>query len=64
VVLADEPCASLDPKTARAVLGEFLALCREQRKTLLVVSHAEQALRGADQVLDMAALNRTVGTSS
>jgi ABC-type lipoprotein export system ATPase subunit len=64
VILADEPCASLDPKTAGVVLGEFLAICREGRKTLLVVSHAEQALRGADQVLDMAALNRTVGPSS
>jgi ABC-type lipoprotein export system ATPase subunit len=64
VILADEPCASLDPKTAGVVLGEFLAICREERKTLLVVSHAEQALRGADQVLDMAALNRTAGTSS
>jgi ABC-type lipoprotein export system ATPase subunit len=63
VILADEPCASLDPQTAGVVLGEFLAICREGGKTLLVVSHAEQALRGADQVLDMAALNRTVGTS-
>jgi ABC-type lipoprotein export system ATPase subunit len=64
VILADEPCASLDPKTAGVVLGEFLAICREGRKTLLVVSHAEQALGGADQVLDMAALNRTGGPSS
>ena len=33
VILADEPCASLDPKTAQVVLSEFLAICREQRKT-------------------------------
>ena len=64
VILADEPCASLDPKTARAVLSEFLAICREERKTLLVVSHEEQALQGADQVLDMAAINHAVGVSS
>jgi ABC-type lipoprotein export system ATPase subunit len=64
VILADEPCASLDPKTARAVLGEFLALCREGRKTLLVVSHEEQAVQGADEVLDMAAINHAVGASS
>ncbi len=64
VVLADEPCASLDPKTAHAVLSEFLAVCREQRKTLVVVSHEEQARHGADQILDMALINRAIGPSS
>ena len=39
LILADEPCASLDATTARAVLDEFLAVCREGGKTLLVVSH-------------------------
>jgi len=63
VVLADEPCASLDPKTARAVLAEFLTLCREQRRTLLVVSHDEAALTEADRVLDMAAINRLIVAS-
>jgi ABC-type lipoprotein export system ATPase subunit len=59
VILADEPCASLDPNTARVVLDEFLAICREERKTILVVSHDERALQGADQILDMTAINRT-----
>jgi len=63
VVLADEPCASLDPKTARAVLAEFLTLCREQRRTLLVVSHNEAALTEADRILDMAAINRLTAAS-
>jgi ABC-type lipoprotein export system ATPase subunit len=58
VILADEPCASLDPNTARVVLDEFLAICREERKTVLVVSHDERAMRGADQILDMTAINR------
>jgi phosphonate transport system ATP-binding protein len=64
VILADEPCASLDPKTAQVVLSEFLAICREERKTLLVVSHEEQALQGADRILDLAVINRTIETSS
>jgi ABC-type lipoprotein export system ATPase subunit len=64
VILADEPCASLDPKTAQVVLSEFIAICREKRKTLLVVSHQEQALQGADQIVDMAVINRAVGPSS
>jgi ABC-type lipoprotein export system ATPase subunit len=57
-ILADEPCASLDPKTARVVLAEFVTMCREARRTLLVVSHDEAALRGADRILDMTEINR------
>jgi putative ABC transport system ATP-binding protein len=44
MILADEPYASLSPKTAQVVLSKFLAICREERKTLLVVSHEEQVL--------------------
>jgi putative ABC transport system ATP-binding protein len=62
VILADEPCASLDPKTARVVMAEFLAICREEGKTVLVVSHEESVLQGADRVLDMTALNRAAGS--
>jgi ABC-type lipoprotein export system ATPase subunit len=61
LILADEPCASLDPKTARVVMAEFLAICREERKTVLVVSHEESVLQGADRILDMTALNHAVG---
>lgn len=64
IILADEPCASLDPSTARVVLTEFLAICREERKTVLIVSHDEQALLGAEQILDMTTINRAVGASS
>jgi ABC-type lipoprotein export system ATPase subunit len=58
IILADEPCASLDPQTARVVLAEFLSICRQGRKTVLIVSHDERALQGADQILDMTAINR------
>jgi len=58
VVLADEPCASLDAHTAREVLAAFLAICREERKTLLIVSHDAAVLGAADQVLDLAEMNR------
>jgi ABC-type lipoprotein export system ATPase subunit len=61
VILADEPCASLDPNTAQVVLSEFLAICREERKTVLLVSHDERALQGADQILDMMTINRAAG---
>jgi putative ABC transport system ATP-binding protein len=59
LVLADEPCASLDARTANEVLAIFLAVCRQEKKTLLLVSHDEAALAGADRVIDMTELNRT-----
>ena len=58
LVLADEPCASLDVHTAWQVLQTFLAVCRQEGKTLLLVSHDDAALGGADQVVDMVDLNR------
>ena len=56
--LADEPCASLDARTAGEVLAVFLAVCRQDQKTLLLVSHDEAALGEADRVIEMAELNR------
>jgi ABC-type lipoprotein export system ATPase subunit len=58
IILADEPCASLDARTASGVLATFLAVCRQDGKTLLLVSHDEAALSEADRVLDMTELNR------
>jgi putative ABC transport system ATP-binding protein len=58
VILADEPCASLDPHTAGMVLAELLSICRRERKTVLIVSHDERAVQGADRVLDMSVINR------
>ena len=58
LILADEPCASLDAHTARTVLEEFLAVCREGRKTLLMVTHEALALSAADHVVDIADVNR------
>jgi polar amino acid transport system ATP-binding protein len=58
LILADEPCASLDARTASEVLAIFLTVCRQDEKTLLLVSHEEAALGGADRVIDMAELNR------
>ena len=59
LILADEPCASLDASTATEVLAIFLAVCRQDEKTLLLVSHDDAALGAADRVIDMTELNRT-----
>jgi ABC-type lipoprotein export system ATPase subunit len=58
LILADEPCASLDARTAGDVLATFLGVCRREGRTLLLVSHDDDVLGAADRVLDMARLNR------
>ena len=60
LILADEPCASLDAGTARAVLAAFLGVCRDDGKTLFIVSHDDAVLGAGDRVLDIAELNRAV----
>jgi len=40
------------------VLAEFLTICREDGRTLLIVSHDETLFQGADQVLEMTTINR------
>src|SRR5262249_30987912 len=59
LVLADEPCASLDATTASEVLEMFLGVCRQDRKTLLLVSHDAAGFGEAARVIEMAQLNRT-----
>ena len=61
LLLADEPCASLDAATARVVLSTLFAICREEHKTLLMVSHDDMARDGADQVRELTGLNRVTG---
>jgi ABC-type lipoprotein export system ATPase subunit len=61
LILADEPCASLDAQTARDVLAEFSTVCREEAKTVLIASHEDAVLATADRVLDMAEINRADG---
>ncbi len=58
LILADEPCASLDADTAREVLAEFLTVCRQDDKTLFIVSHEPAALGAGDQVVDITGINR------
>src|SRR5204863_8381886 len=61
LILADEPCASLDVRTASEVLAIFLAVCRQDQKTLLLVTHDEAVLGVADPVIEMDDVNRPEG---
>lgn len=64
VVLADEPTGSLDYETAGAVMRLLLALCEEQRQTLIAVTHDLQLAKLFPQTAQMSALNRLLGPSS
>lgn len=47
IIFADEPTGNLDSKTGESIIDLLLALVREKKKTLVVVTHdATLALRG------------------
>ncbi|MFO7529025.1 MAG: ATP-binding cassette domain-containing protein [Marinobacter sp.] len=54
ILLADEPTASLDPRSGAAIMELFARLSRSQGLTLLFVSHQiEHALDYADRILGL-----------
>ncbi len=53
VVLADEPTGNLDRQTGQTVLDLLESLARGAGKTVLIVTHSEQAVPLADRVLEL-----------
>jgi predicted ABC-type transport system involved in lysophospholipase L1 biosynthesis ATPase subunit len=53
IIFADEPTGNLDSKTGSAVMDLLLALVREKRKTLLVVTHDLSLADRGDRKLEM-----------
>jgi putative ABC transport system ATP-binding protein len=51
LVLADEPTGNLDAETGRKVLTLLCELSRDAGRTLIVVTHSEEAAARADRVL-------------
>ena len=51
VILADEPTGNLDEHTADIVLGEFMALVREQGSSAIVATHNERLAAKMDRVV-------------
>jgi lipoprotein-releasing system ATP-binding protein len=51
LVLADEPTGNLDEHTADIVLGEFMALVREQGSSAIVATHNERLAGKMDRVV-------------
>lgn len=55
VLIADEPCASLDPAAGEDVMDMFFRLARDEKVTVVFTSHnIEHALRYGDRVLGLA----------
>jgi len=50
LLLADEPTGSLDNDTAETVLQLMLSKVREQKQTLIMVTHSEQLATCADRI--------------
>jgi lipoprotein-releasing system ATP-binding protein len=51
LVLADEPTGNLDEHTADIVLGEFMALVREQGSSAIVATHNERLAAKMDRIV-------------
>jgi lipoprotein-releasing system ATP-binding protein len=53
VVLADEPTGNLDVSTAAEVQELLLEMNKEQRNTLIIVTHSRELARSMDMVVEM-----------
>lgn len=53
LILADEPTASLDRKTADALIDDLVALVREKGKTMIAISHDPAVCARMDRIIDI-----------
>jgi putative ABC transport system ATP-binding protein len=51
LILADEPTGNLDATTGAEVIDFFAQLARQEKQTLVVVTHEERVSRAAGRVL-------------
>lgn len=53
ILLCDEPTGALDYKTGKQILIELEKLCRENGKTVIIVTHTREIGRIADRIITM-----------
>ena len=53
LLIADEPTGNLDSGTAQEVLAMFTALCRDEKVTLVMVTHDAVVAGAADRVIEI-----------
>jgi putative ABC transport system ATP-binding protein len=53
IILADEPTGNLDEKNAKKVIDLLISICKEQKKTLILVTHNPELAKLADRMVEM-----------
>ena len=53
VILADEPTASLDRQNRQILLDDLIAVSQQKNKTLIMVSHDQDALQKMDRIIEI-----------
>lgn len=55
IIFLDEPMASLDRETRKNLLGSFHKIMQD--RTAVIVSHSEDTIKMADQIIDLGVIN-------
>ena len=54
IILADEPTGALDSKTGRMVMDIFHKLHKEQRKTIVLITHSQELAKETERIITIA----------
>lgn len=53
LILADEPTGNLDTKTGEVVLGTFQKLNKEQKRTIIMITHEHDVAEHAERIISI-----------
>jgi ABC-type bacteriocin/lantibiotic exporter with double-glycine peptidase domain len=53
ILLLDEATSALDHKTEEKIIQTILRLCRDEKKTIIFVTHRRSAIQHADRVVEI-----------
>ncbi|MFA5248814.1 MAG: ABC transporter ATP-binding protein [Patescibacteria group bacterium] len=53
IILADEPTGNLDSKTGKIVLETFKRLNREEKRTIVLITHDMEVAKNADRIISI-----------
>lgn len=53
LILADEPTGNLDSKTGEIVLGTFQKLNKEQKRTIIMITHEHDVAEHAERIISL-----------